>query len=47
MTRPKRPREDAQAYHACVLCGQPILSGETVQGQVVHLDVSQACYCVA
>jgi hypothetical protein len=42
-----RPRQDMQAFRPCVLCGQPVLMAETLQGQVVHLDVRQVCYVVA
>lgn len=30
----------------CVRCGEVVLSGETLQGQTLHLDVAQTCYCV-
>jgi hypothetical protein len=42
-----RPREDQQAYRPCLMCGLPILTAETVQGGVLHLDVLTPCYGVA
>ena len=45
--RPLRPREDVQAYRPCLLCGLPVLTAETLQGETLHLDVRQPCYCVA
>jgi hypothetical protein len=47
MTRPRRSRQDMQAYRPCLWCGLPVLTAETTAGQVVHLDVRQPCYCVA
>jgi hypothetical protein len=44
---PKRSRQDAVAYAPCVLCGVPVLAGETLHGETLHLDVTQPCYCVA
>jgi hypothetical protein len=46
MPRPLRSRQDAQAYHACLVCGVPVLSGETLDGRTLYLDVTQLCYVV-
>ena len=43
-----RAGKEAQAcYNPCVFCGLEVLTGATTQGQVLHLDVSQACYAVS
>jgi hypothetical protein len=45
-TRPLRSRQDVQAYRPCATCGQPVLHGATLDGQVVPLDVGGVCYVV-
>jgi hypothetical protein len=42
-----RPREDQRAYRPCIACGLPVLTAETTQGGVLHLDVLTPCYAVA
>jgi hypothetical protein len=44
---PIRPRRDVMAYTACMLCGGPILTGETLGGMAVHLDPAMPCYDIA
>jgi hypothetical protein len=40
--------KDAQpAYAPCVLCGQPVLTGATLHGHTLHLDVGATCYALA
>jgi hypothetical protein len=45
--RPRRPRQDMQAFRPCLWCGLPVLTAETTKGQTLHLDVRQPCYAVA
>lgn len=44
---PRRTARDAPpAYAPCLRCGQPVLTGETLHGHTLHLDVSSQCYVV-
>jgi hypothetical protein len=45
--RPKRSRQDQRAYRPCIQCAMPVLTAQTPEGQVVHLDVRQPCFVVA
>jgi hypothetical protein len=45
-TRPLRPRQDVQAYRPCDACGQTVLHGVALDGQLVPLDVGVVCYVV-
>ena len=44
--RPRQSRQDTQAYRPCVLCGVPVLTGQTTDGHTLHLDVTRSCYAV-
>jgi hypothetical protein len=37
---------ESTAYAPCVLCGHPVLTGQTLQGVTLHLDVGTRCYTV-
>ena len=44
--RPRRSRQDQRAFRPCVQCAMPVLTAQTPEGQVVHLDVLKPTYCV-
>lgn len=39
-------KEAPPAYALCGLCGQPVLTGQTLDGHTLHLDVGAACYAI-